>query len=60
MLEARIENALNDQIAMECTASFVYLSMANWCEQEGLGGVGLERRGHLGGARRAAEGAGAY
>jgi ferritin len=38
MLEARIENALNDQIAMECTASFVYLSMANWCEQEGLSG----------------------
>lgn len=38
MLEARIENALNEQISMECTASFVYLSMANWCEQEGLSG----------------------
>ena len=38
MLEAKIENALNDQIAMECKASFVYLAMANWCEQEGLSG----------------------
>lgn len=38
MLEAKIESALNNQIAMECKASFVYLSMANWCEQEGLSG----------------------
>jgi len=38
MLSPVIEQALNDQISMECKASFVYLAMANWCEQEGLSG----------------------
>jgi ferritin len=30
--------ALNDQIALEGYASFLYLSMASWCDQEGLEG----------------------
>ncbi len=39
MLENKIEQALNDQIAMEGYASFLYLSMASWCEQQGLEGT---------------------
>lgn len=38
MLKENIEKALNDQIAMEGNASFFYLSMASWCEQQGLEG----------------------
>ena len=31
-------NALNDQIQLEGYASFLYLSMASWCDQKGLSG----------------------
>ena len=33
-----MEGALNDQIALEGYASFLYLSMASWCDIEGLEG----------------------
>ena len=33
-----MEQALNDQISLEGYASFLYLSMASWCEKEGLEG----------------------
>ncbi|NND07952.1 MAG: ferritin [Saprospiraceae bacterium] len=38
MLKENVEKALNNQIAMEGNASFFYLSMASWCEQQGLEG----------------------
>ncbi len=33
-----MEKALNEQIALEGTASFIYLAMAAWCDSEGLEG----------------------
>lgn len=39
MLKETIQKALNDQIEMEGYASFLYLSMASWCEQQGLEGT---------------------
>ncbi len=33
-----MENALNTQISLEGYASFLYLSMASWCDKEGLQG----------------------
>lgn len=39
MLSDKMEAALNDQIAMEGYASFLYLSMASWCEYQGLEGT---------------------
>jgi len=33
-----MEDALNKQIALEGYASFLYLSMASWCDKEGLQG----------------------
>ena len=33
-----METALNKQIALEGYASFLYLSMASWCDKEGLEG----------------------
>lgn len=38
MLSKLMENALNKQLELEGYASFLYLSMASWCEQEGLEG----------------------
>jgi ferritin len=38
MISKEMEKALNEQIAMEGYASFLYLSMAAWCEKEGLEG----------------------
>lgn len=38
MVTKKIEKALNQQIALEGYASFLYLSMASWCDQEGLEG----------------------
>lgn len=38
MLSAKIDKALNDQIAMEAYASAYYLAMASWCEQKGFEG----------------------
>jgi ferritin len=39
MLSKKVEKALNDQIAKEAYASNSYLSMASWCETQGLKGV---------------------
>lgn len=33
-----MEDALNQQISLEGYASFLYLSMASWCDKEGLQG----------------------
>ncbi|MBI3316747.1 MAG: ferritin [Candidatus Omnitrophica bacterium] len=38
MLSKKIEKALNDQIASENYASHYYLSMASWCDKNGLHG----------------------
>lgn len=38
MIPKSIEEALNQQIALEGYASFLYLSMAAWCDKEGLEG----------------------
>lgn len=38
MLSTKMTKALNEQIAMEANASFLYLSMASWCDSQGLGG----------------------
>ncbi len=49
-----MEKALNQQIALEGYASFLYLSMASWCDREGLHGCAAflhrqseEERGHM-------------
>ncbi len=38
MLSKKMEEALNKQIALEGYASYLYLSMASWCDREGLEG----------------------
>lgn len=38
MITEKMENALNRQIEIEGHSSFVYLSMASWCDKEGLDG----------------------
>ncbi|MBP8238395.1 MAG: ferritin [Saprospiraceae bacterium] len=38
MISKTMEDALNKQIALEGYASFLYLSMASWCDKEGLQG----------------------
>ena len=38
MISNSMEAALNRQIEMEGYASFLYLSMASWCDQKGLSG----------------------
>ena len=38
MISKNMESALNKQIELEGSASFLYLSMASWCEQGGLEG----------------------
>jgi len=38
MLTKKVEKALNKQIALEGYASLLYLSMASWCDYEGLEG----------------------
>ncbi len=38
MLSKKMEEALNEQIALEGNASATYLAMASWCENEGLEG----------------------
>jgi len=38
MVTKKMEEALNQQIALEGYASFLYLAMASWCDQEGLEG----------------------
>jgi len=38
MISKKMTDALNEQIALEGYASFLYLSMATWCGNEGLDG----------------------
>ena len=38
MISDKMTAALNEQIAMEGYASFLYLSMASWCDRQGLAG----------------------
>ncbi|MEM9919989.1 MAG: ferritin [Bacteroidota bacterium] len=38
MISKKIEEALNNQIKLEAYASFLYLSMASWCDLEGMEG----------------------
>lgn len=38
MVSQKMIDALNEQIALEGYASFLYLSMAAWCDKEGLEG----------------------
>ena len=38
MISKKLEKALNEQIKLEAEASFMYLSMASWCEQQSLNG----------------------
>ncbi len=38
MISEKMAKALNDQIGLEGYASYLYLSMASWCDKEGLGG----------------------
>ncbi len=54
MLNKKIEKALNEQLAMEAAASFNYLAMASWCEQQNLDGCAKflyaqaeEENGHM-------------
>jgi ferritin len=39
MLPKSIEKALNEQIATEAAASFLYLSMGSWCDMKGFDGT---------------------
>ena len=38
MISLKMEKALNNQIELEASASFLYLSMASWCDLEGMEG----------------------
>ena len=38
MISDKMTRALNEQIKLEGTASFLYLSMASWCDTQGLEG----------------------
>ncbi|MEO0876997.1 MAG: ferritin, partial [Bacteroidota bacterium] len=38
MITEAMTKALNNQISLEGYASFLYLSMASWCDREGLEG----------------------
>ncbi len=38
MISKKMTKALNQQISLEGYASFLYLSMASWCDSEGLEG----------------------
>ena len=38
MISKKMETALNEQIGLEGYASFLYLSMAVWCDSQGLTG----------------------
>ncbi len=39
MLSKKMESALNAQIELEAYASFLYLSMASWCDVQGMEGA---------------------
>jgi len=38
MISEKMQTALNQQIELEGYASFLYLAMASWCDQEGMNG----------------------
>jgi ferritin len=38
MISKKMEAALNKQLEVESFASFLYLSMGSWCDQQSLGG----------------------
>ncbi len=38
MLSKKMESALNTQIELEAYASFLYLAMASWCDEQGMEG----------------------
>ncbi|MCB9295416.1 MAG: ferritin [Lewinellaceae bacterium] len=38
MISKKMVKALNEQIALEGYASYLYLSMASWCDKEGMEG----------------------
>jgi len=38
MISKKVIKALNKQIEREATASFLYLSMAGWCDRKSLSG----------------------
>ena len=46
MISKRVEKALNEQIAMEATASNTYLSMASWADSKGMEGAADFFYGH--------------
>ncbi len=39
MLSKTLEKALNEQVSVEGHASYAYLAMASWCEQQGMNGA---------------------
>lgn len=39
MISNKMQEALNAQISLEASASFLYLSMAAWCERIGMNGA---------------------
>jgi ferritin len=54
MITKKIEKALNEQIALEASASYDYLAMASWFDKTGLSGAAKfmyeqsdEERGHM-------------
>ena len=54
MISEKMEASLNNQIALEGYASFLYLAMASWCDKEGLEGCAefmhrqsVEEREHM-------------
>ena len=54
MISKKMESALNMQLELEGYASFLYLSMASWCDQQGMEGCATfmhrqstEERGHM-------------
>lgn len=54
MISEKMEAALNNQIKLEGYASYLYLSMASWCDKEGLNGCAqfmhrqsVEEREHM-------------
>lgn len=54
MLSKSLEKALNEQVSVEAHASFAYLAMGSWCEQQGMTGAAkfffaqsAEERGHM-------------
>lgn len=54
MISKSMEKALNKQIQLEGEASFLYLSMASWCDGKGLEGCAeflhrqsMEEHGHM-------------